>query len=121
MLGFVDNYSRVLILDGFYHPNFDVMQHGNVIREIRARYSGLLFFNEPIIADPAIFRRIVVAGQAVRSTTIARILKDGGLNLRAGSSDVLSGIAKVNSYLSGTHKTPHLVQGTTPGPIVRCR
>jgi hypothetical protein len=118
MLGFVDDYCRVCILDGFYHPNLDVMQHANIIREIRARYHGLLFFNEPVIADPAIFRRIVVAGQAVRSTTIARILKDGGLNIRAGSSDVMSGIAKVNSYLAGTNKTPHLITEERPGPLL---
>jgi hypothetical protein len=118
MLGFVDDYCRVCILDGFYHPNFDIMQHANTIREIQARYHGLLFFNEPIIADPAIFRRIVVAGQAVRSTTIARILKDGKLNVRPGSSDVLSGIAKVNSYLAGTNKTPHLITEERPGPLL---
>ena len=50
--------------------------------------------------------------------TIARILKDGGLNLRAGSSDVLSGIAKVNSYIAGTPKTPHLATGDRPGPLL---
>jgi hypothetical protein len=118
ILGFVDDYGRVCLLDGFYQPNYDVMQHANTIREIRGRYSGLLFFNEPLVADPAIFRRIVVAGQAVRNTTIARILKDGGLNLRAGSSDVLSGIAKVNSYIAGTHKTPHLTTHDRPGPLL---
>ena len=52
--------------------------------------SGLLFFNEPIVADPAIFRRIVVAGQAVRSTTIARFSKMVGL---------ISGQVAVMSYL----------------------
>ena len=118
MLGFVDDYGRVVLLDGFYQPNFDVMQHANAIREIRSRYNGLLYFSDPIVADPAIFRRIVVAGQTVRNTTIARILKDGGLNLRAGSSDVLSGIAKVNSYFAGTPKTPHLVTQERPGPLL---
>lgn len=118
MLGFVDDYSRVVLLDGFYQPNYDVMQHANAIREIRSRYSGLLFFPDPVVADPAIFRRVVVAGNMVRNTSIARILKDGGLNLRAGSSDVLSGIAKVNSYIAGTHKTPHLTTGDKPGPLL---
>jgi hypothetical protein len=118
LLGFVDDYGRVVLLDGFYHPNFDVMQHPNTVRKIRSRYNGLLFFPDPIIADPAIFRRVVVAGQAVRSTTIARILKDDGLNLRAGSSDILPGIAKVNSYIAGTPKTPHLTMGTRPGPLL---
>jgi len=118
MLGFIDDYGRLIILDGFYQPNYDVAQHANAIREIRARYQGLLFWNDSIIADPAIFRRIVVAGQSIRSTTIARILKDGGLNIQPGSSDVLSGIAKVNSYLSGTQKTPHLVTEDRPGPLI---
>ena len=117
MLGFVDDYGRVIVLDGFYHPNFDIMQHGNTIREIRARYAGLLYTHEPIVADPAIFRRIVVAGQSIRSTTIAKILKDSGLNVRPGSSDILSGIAKVNSYIAGTPKTPHLVTEERPGPL----
>ena len=118
LLGFIDDYGRVILVDGFYQPNYDVMQHANTVREIRGRYHGLLFYNDPIIADPAIFRRIVVAGQTVRSTTIARILKDSGLNMRPGSSDVLSGIAKVNSYIAGTPRTPHLIDGTTPGPLL---
>ena len=49
MLGFVDDYGRVFILDGFYHPNFDVMQHANVIREIRARYHGLFSMNQSLL------------------------------------------------------------------------
>ena len=60
----------------------------------------------------------MVAGQQVRSTTISRILKDGGLNVRPGSNDILSGIAKVNSYIAGTPKTPHLTLGTTPGTLL---
>jgi hypothetical protein len=118
IFGFVDDYGRMFILDGFYAPNFDVMQHANTIREVRARYQGLLFPTEPVVADPAIFRRIVVAGHAVRTTSIARILRDGGIDLRAGSSDILSGIAKVNSYISGTNKTPHFLTGDLPGPLL---
>ncbi len=118
MLGFVDDYGRVAILDGFYQPNYDVMRHATTIKEIRARYHGLLFFNDAVIADPAIFRRQVVAGTAVRTTTIARILKDDGIHVRAGSSDVLSGIAKVNSYLVGTNKIPHLITEERPGPLL---
>jgi len=118
ILGFVDDFGRLCILDGFYHPNFDVSLHAATIREIRGRYHGFLQFPEPVIADPAIFRRIVVAGQQVRSTTISRILKDGGLNVRPGSNDILSGIAKVNSYIAGTPKTPHLTLGTTPGTLL---
>ena len=86
--------------------------------EIRGRYYGLLQKSQHVIADPAIFRRIVVAGQHVRSTTISRILRDGGIDVRPGSNDILSGIAKVNSYIAGTPKTPHLTLGTTPGTLL---
>ena len=118
MLGFVDHYGRVVIFDGFYAPNFDVALHAGKIREIRAQYSDILYFNEPMIADPAIFRRIVVAGAQVRSTTIARILRDGGVDVRPGSSDMLAGIAKVNSYIAGTPSTPHLLTNEMSGPLV---
>jgi hypothetical protein len=118
ILAFVDDFGRVFLLDGFYHPNFDVAQHALTISEIRGRYYGLLQKSQHVIADPAIFRRIVVAGQHVRSTTISRILKDGGIDVRPGSNDILSGIAKVNSYLAGTPKTPHLTLGTMPGTLL---
>lgn len=118
ILGFVDDYGRLFVLDGFYAPNFDLMLHANTVREIRSRYEGLLLPSEPIIADPAIFRRMVVAGATVRTTTIAKILKDGGLALRPGSSDVLPGIAKVNSYITGTVNTPHVLTGEFSGPLL---
>jgi hypothetical protein len=118
ILGFIDDFGRLCLLDGFYHPNFDIAQHSVTIREIRSRYHGLLLYGEPVIADPAIFKRITVAGQVIRTTTIARILKDAGIDVRAGSNDILSGIAKVNSYISGTLKTPHLTLGTSPGTLL---
>ncbi len=43
-----------------------------------------------------------------------------GIDVRAGSSDILAGIAKVNSYISGTNKTPHFITGDLPGPLLYC-
>jgi hypothetical protein len=118
MFGFVDDVGRVLILDGFYQKEFDYTQHADTIRDIRRKYAGRLNVTEPIVADPAIFRRQVVAGQRDTTRTIQQLLSEGtGLLFRAAVSDVLSGIAKVNAYLNGLPSVRHVLTHETPGPL----
>lgn len=120
IFSFIDDVGRVFLLDGFYAPNFDITKHATAVRAVRERYEGLLLSSEPIVSDPAIFRRQVVAGHTITTTTIAKILKDDGLIVRPGASDTLSGIAKVNSYINGLDTTPHFLTSEVPGPLLYC-
>lgn len=112
-LGFVDDWGRLILLDGYYEPNFPYTDQPDRIRDIRAQYAGYgLNFREPIEADPAIFKKIVVAGLKNTGEAIGNIYrKDYHLHMRPASNDIISGIAKVNGYLSGTKDVPDLLTG----------
>lgn len=117
MFGFIDDLGRVIILDGFHQSEFNYDLQPDAIRAIRARYSGKLFSERPIRADPAIFRKTVVAKRRT-GMTIARLLQDLGVNLTPASNDVLPGIAKVNAYFADKHKVKHIVSGDDPSPML---
>lgn len=118
LVGFVDHYGRVFIIDGYYEPNFDYTRQPDAIREIRSKYDGLLDFRDPIHADPAIFRKQMIAGMKNTGTALATLYhNDFKLYMRPASNDVTSGIAKVASYINGTLKTPG-IRNEGPGPLL---
>jgi hypothetical protein len=117
IFAFVDNYGRVFIMDGFYEPNLDYSRHPKKITEIRDKYSEYLEVEDPIYADPDIFRRKVVGSRA-SATSVANLLSDLGLEMRPAANDISNGIAKVASYINGRDDTPHIITGNTPGPLL---
>lgn len=117
LFSFVDDYGRVIVLDGFHKPEFPYDLHAGAIKEIRARYAGMLDVKDPIQADPAIFRRQVIAKQDT-GQTLARLLSDMGLKLRPGQNDMLPGIAKVGGYLNDKPGVKHLVTEEEPSPLL---
>lgn len=117
MLGFVDDYGRLIIVDGFYLPDFNYQLQPGKVNEIRMKYIGLLDFEDPIIADPDIFRRKVVAKRDT-GTSVAQLLAELGLELKAGYNDIDAGIAKVNAYLSDKVGVRHLLTGEPSGPML---
>jgi hypothetical protein len=120
LLGFVDNYGRVIVLDGFHKSELSYDLHPGMVREIRARYSGLLTgygVNYPIWADPGIFRRQIVAKQDTGST-LASLLSGFGLHLKPAQNDIAPGIAKVSGYLADKFGVPHIVTGEPAGPMI---
>jgi hypothetical protein len=117
MLAFVDDMGRVVIVDGFYKPNFNYDQHPQAIAEIRLKYIQYLDFDDPIIADPAIFRKSVVAKRET-GTSIATLLREMDVDVRPGHSDVTSGIAKVNAYLADKVGARHLLTDEPSGPML---
>lgn len=117
ILAFVDDYGRVIILDGFYQGEYNYDLHPAAIREIRRRYIGMLSIDDPILADPAIFRRSVVA-KVDTGDTIAKLLSAANLWLRPAHNDIIPGIAKVNAYLADKLGVPHLVTETEPSPML---
>jgi hypothetical protein len=118
MAGFVDDYGRLFILDGYHESGLDYSVQPAKMREIRARYSGLLRFKDSVYCDPSIFRKMVVAGQKVGTETIARLYSDMGLNVRPAVNDITQGITKVASYFNGREDVPHVESGETPGPLL---
>lgn len=111
LLGFVDDVGRVFILDGFYRPNFHYTDQPSEIFSIRLRYASMLRYNERINADPAIFKRTVVAGKKDTGETISKLLADQEIYTRPASNHILPGIAKVNAYLANTLWVPHPITG----------
>lgn len=118
MFGFVDDCGRIFVLDGFHQKEFDLYDQPDRIKEIRADYLHVLRVTDKVNADPAIFRRIPVAGIKNTGHTIAKVFSDCGVSMRPASNDILPGIAKVNAYLNGHPKIPHPVTGETPGPLL---
>lgn len=117
MLGFVDDYSRVFVVDGYYKGNFNYEDQPEEIRKIRFRYQELEF-KEGIRADPSIFKRTVVAGKKQSGDTISKLYKADGIVMKPASNNVQAGIAKVNTYLNGHPAIPHFLTGERPGPLL---
>lgn len=121
LLGFTDDYGRLFLLDGYYEPEFKFDRQPDAIREIRSRYIGKLSITEPINADPAIFRRQVVAGTGTLGTTvdtIARLYQNEGIFMRPGTNDITSGVAKMAAYIAGVPKVPSLIEGAKMGTLM---
>lgn len=117
LLSFIDDYGRVIVLDGYSKENFPYDEQPNAIKEIRARYAGMLRVKDAIKADPAIFRKVVIQKTATGSS-VARLLDGLGLSLRPAQNDVLPGISKVGSYLNDKKGVPHLTTGESPSPML---
>jgi len=117
LFAFIDDHGRVFVLDGYYRKEFDYTAQPEAIKAIRERYDTFIKATQPVTADPAIFRRQVVAGRET-GDTLARLYCDLGIDMRAGSSDVAAGLAKVNSYLSGLSHVQHPLTGEKNSPLL---
>jgi hypothetical protein len=110
LLGFIDDYGRVFILDGFYEKEMSLERQSEAIKFLRARYSHLLRFGDPICADPSLFRRKTMPGYKILGTTIAsKFDSDYGIKMRPGDNTIEAGIIKVNSYLNQYAHLPSIV------------
>jgi len=123
MVGFIDDYGRVIILDGFYKPDLNYTEHRNEIEMVRGRYlnsfGGALRLTDPINADPSIYRQQVVKHHGETGETIASLLEGEDLNIRPASNDIVPGIAKINAYLADRFGLPHLtLSDRQAGPLL---
>lgn len=117
LIGFVDDYGRVFIIDGFYQGEFNYMDQPDAIAELRAKYTRWFQVREPILADPAIFKKMIVQKRQT-GTTIASEFTGMGIQMRAADNSIITGIAKVNAYINGKNGVPHIVTGDDPGPLL---
>lgn len=107
MLAFVDEWGRVIILDGFYRPNFSYTLHRPMIETIRARYE-IEKIDDPVNADPSIYKHRVIDGHRDTGHVVADLLASDGLRTRPANNDIVSGVAKINAYLADKQDVPHL-------------
>jgi phage terminase large subunit len=112
---FTDQFGNVFILDGFYERERTIKQLADGIKSIRHSYglspdSGFNGDDDTSITclgDPAIFRRTSGNSRTV-GVTVAGLFEEEGVRMRRGNNDIISGIAKVQSYLyiDPTHAHP---------------
>jgi hypothetical protein len=116
--GFVDDWGRVFILDGFYKPEMQLPEQAKKIKEIRRQWLTEISIESPINADPDMFKRKVVSGYKSKGETIADLFKvEHGIRMRPGLNDNKTGIAKVSAYLNGAHHIENPFTGARPGPL----
>jgi len=118
LFGFVDDWGRVVIMDGYYKRNFHYTRQPDEVRKIRSKYAHLVNVDESIRADPAIFRQKVVEKHVDTGTPISQLLYDGGMECRPATNDIITGIAKVAAYLADQPTHEHIITETTPGPLL---
>ncbi len=118
LLGFTDHLGRIIVIDGFYKPTPNVSMAAAEILNIQAKYEEYLDYDEPILADPAIFRRTVLDGTGKGATTAANIMRhEYDLNIVPAQNDITSGIMKVSEYLTPKQGL-HLTDPEQKGPAI---
>jgi hypothetical protein len=118
LFGFVDDWGRVVVLDGFYERNLHYTQQPAKVRAIRAKYAHLINVEESIRADPSIFKQKVIEKHVDTGTPIAQLLSTAGMECRPATNDIITGVAKVAAYLADQPTHEHIVTGKSPGPLL---
>lgn len=95
---FVDPFGNVFLLDGLYEKELTVSVLSREMRSIRSKYDFTPEDGHRIIADPAVFRRSTGNAKST-GTTVSGLFKENGIKMERGNNDILTGIAKIQSYL----------------------
>jgi len=105
LLGFVDNYGNVFLMDGGYEAEKPFEVHVDKVKELRGVYK--VPNDNHIYADPDIFRRKGVGRKTV-GRSIADMFLEDGVYCTRGNADIANGIVKVSQYLipQRNHKNP---------------
>jgi hypothetical protein len=117
-LGYTDAFGNAFIMDGFYQAELSPEKIAQKIKFLRKSVEETINFNtdfRPILADPSIFRRGPGSAQQV-GATVARMLRDEGVICTRANNDIVSGIAKVGSYLEVDPKHVHPFTGAFGSP-----
>lgn len=116
-LAFVDHDNNVFDLDGFYEKEQTIEQLADRIKAIRRTYKDFVNPNElrPILADPQIFRRTSGSAKVV-GVSVAGMFNELGIRMQRANNDIISGVAKVQSYLSLDRGHKHPITGVYEAP-----
>jgi hypothetical protein len=118
LFGFVDDWGRIIVLDGFYKRNLHYTKQPNLVQEIRGKYAHLINVEESIRADPSIFRQKVIEKHVDTGTPIAQLLSSAGMECRPATNDIITGVAKVAAYLADQPTHEHIVTKESPAPLL---
>jgi hypothetical protein len=118
LFGFVDDWGRIVVLDGFHERNLHYTKQPDMVRKIRGKYAHLINVEESIRADPSIFRQKVIEKHVDTGTPIAQLLSIAGMECRPATNDIITGVAKVAAYLAEQPTHEHIITGKTPGPLL---
>lgn len=109
LLGFIDGYGRVFIIDGFYKKELPLEEQAEKIIRLRGKYSDRIIFDAPICADPSLFRKKTMPGYKILGTTIAQKYDDElHIKMRPADNSIASGIVKTSSYLNTYSYLPRI-------------
>lgn len=117
-IGFGDSYGNAFLMDGFYEAELSISKIAKQIKDCRKSVASQIGFDtefRPILADPAIFRRTPTKGENV-GITVAGMLREELISTQRANNNVVSGIAKVQSYLEIDAKHPHPMTGELGSP-----
>lgn len=112
MLGFVDQFGNIILLDGFYEKELTIEQIADKIYKIRMKYG---IFDRDILADPAIFKRNIIDG--LKNVSLGEtFFTKYNIRMIPAQNDIISGIAKVSGYLSKNkmHQNPFTKEYNSP-------
>lgn len=117
-IGFVDAFGNAFLMDGFYEAELSpekIARRIQMHRTTAEREMGFDCTFRPVLADPAIFRRGVGTSQTV-GTTVAGLLRENGIHCARANNNIVSGIAKVQSYLEIDPTHIHPLTGNYGSP-----
>lgn len=101
-LGFTDNWANVFLLDGFYEKEQTIKELAGGMHALRKEYDVTDFHDEEhalkVLADPAVFKRTSGNSRSV-GTTVSGMFREDRIQMVRANNDIMSGIAKVQSYL----------------------
>ena len=115
LMGFVDNFGNVFLMDGAYEREVPLDDHIGAIKEIRAKYQ--VDASNMILADPDIFRRKGVGKKTVGKSIADMFMEDGIMCIR-GNNDIANGIVKVNQYLVPQRNHQNPITGEWGAPFL---
>lgn len=118
-LAFADHDGNVFELDGFYEKECTIAQLSEMIFDCRHKLHNILPMSneeyQPILADPAVFRRTSGNAKTV-GTTVSGLFRDQGIHMQRANNDIMGGIAKVQSYLTIDPEHMHPIYSTLGAP-----
>jgi phage terminase large subunit len=116
--GFADNFGNVFLLDGYYEKEKTVEQLADLIKAKREGLHNVLGYAggfDKVLADPSIFRRVSGSAKTVGVST-AGLFREQNIAMIRANNDILSGIAKVQSYLAIDKFHEHPITGNVGSP-----
>lgn len=118
LLAFVDAFGNVFVINGFHQAECSVDTLSNMIKQQRRNMHnmfGKMLDDNKILADPAVFRRTSGDKKTV-GVSVSGMFKENGISMMRANNDIISGIAKVQGYLTvdNTHRHPILLTQGSP-------